>query len=217
MRTGPDYPPLRPTSVPVSVWFLVGVCVAIEVILQASDRGFGPPVLRFWAYELGGFRPRLLALETPRFAGQTGTMFLTYALLHAGIAHLLINMITLLSLGTAVVRHAGTAMFIETFLGASIAGAIFYAFFPGAGVVMVGASGGLFGLAGALLTWQALARSRSGQSMMPVVVAIAVLCLLNLIFWVIMDGYLAWQGHLGGFLAGVAFAITGGISTLNPP
>ncbi len=209
MNTGPERPPLRPIAAPVSVWFLVILCVGIELILQASDRGFGPPVLRFWAYELAGFRPRLLANEDPRFFGQTTTMFVSYAVLHIGIVHLLINMVTLLSLGTAVVWFAGTFRFLEVFFGSAIAGAILYAFFPGSGVVMVGASGGLFGLAGALLTWETAARIRNRQPLLPIVFSVGALCALNLLLWIFMDGQMAWQGHLGGLLAGIIFAIAG--------
>ncbi len=210
MTTGPERPLLRPVAAPVSVWVLVILCVGIEGLLQASDRGFGPPVLRFWAYELAGFRPRLLSFETARFPGQTLTMFLSYTVLHGGLAHLAINMITLFSLGTAVVGHAGTPRFLEIFFGSAIAGAILYAFFPGSGIVMVGASGGLFGLAGALLIWETAARFRTGKPLVPIIVSVGVLCGLNFVLWALMDGRLAWQSHLGGFLAGVALAAAGG-------
>lgn len=207
MVTGPDRPILRFLAAPVSVWVLVALCVGIEGVLQASDRNlFGSGVLRFWAYELGGFKPALLSIESPRFPGQTVSMFLTYAVLHGGILHLLINMITLLSLGTTVTRYVGVLRFYEIFLGSAIAGAILYAFFPGSGIVMVGASGGLFGLAGALLVWEIGARFDRTMPLAPVIASIALLVVLNLVLWVMLDGRLAWQGHLGGFLAGAALA-----------
>jgi membrane associated rhomboid family serine protease len=67
---------------------------------------------------------------------------------------------------------------------------------------MVGASGALFGLAGALLSWAYVDRFTFRQGLLPVVQAVALLIVLNLVLWWAMAGQLAWQTHLGGFLAG---------------
>lgn len=210
MATRSERSGLRPIHVPTLVWVLVALCVGVEAILQASDRGLlDTRALRFWAYDLGGFRPKLLIFERARFPGQTGTMFVTYTFLHGGLLHLGVNMVTLLSLGAAVVRASGRLKFFEIFMGSSIGGAIFYAFFPGAGVVMVGASGGLFGLAGALIVWEILFRVERRMPLGPVLASVAILTALNGALWLFLEGQLAWQGHLGGFLVGAALALSG--------
>ena len=72
----------------------------------------------------------------------------------------------------------------------------------GSGIPMVGASGALFGLAGAVmaLSWQYL-RAR-GESLRPVIRSLVWLAVLNVVLWWAMSGMLAWETHLGGFVVG---------------
>ena len=63
----------------------------------------------------------------------------------------------------------------------------------------------IFGLAGAFLMLSARQLRLRGQSVIPVLKSAGALVLLNLILWWAMAGGLAWQAHLGGALAGIAF------------
>jgi membrane associated rhomboid family serine protease len=72
---------------------------------------------------------------------------------------------------------------------------------------MVGASGALFGLAGALVGLHHRDRLATRDSQGPVVRAVLGLVALNLVLWWAMDGQLAWETHLGGFLTGWGVAI----------
>jgi membrane associated rhomboid family serine protease len=83
---------------------------------------------------------------------------------------------------------------------------------------MVGASGALFGLVGALVAWDARERRALRLTMRPVLRVIVILALMNLVLWWAMDGHLAWQTHLGGFLAGaLAGALLGERFDDDPP
>ena len=66
----------------------------------------------------------------------------------------------------------------------------------------MGAAGGLLVLAGLLLAWDSRYRRRRKMTLWPVLRSLGILVLLNLVLWVAMGGHLAWQTHLGGFLAG---------------
>ena len=67
---------------------------------------------------------------------------------------------------------------------------------------MIGASGAVFGLVG---LWQAdeyRIRKSRGLPLKPVYTAILGLVAANVAFFVMLSGGLAWEAHLGGWLAG---------------
>ena len=72
---------------------------------------------------------------------------------------------------------------------------------------MVGASGALFGLAGGLLAWAYIDRFSAAQTLWPVLRVMLFLIALNLAMYWALDGLLAWQTHLGGFLVGWVAAL----------
>lgn len=197
-----------PPRLPAVLIVLVAVCSVVEAVLLLGDTGLmGGPRLRAHVYEYGAFWPGLLDDWQPNYAGQPYAMFVTYAFLHGGLLHLVLNMITLVSIGRAVCDRVTSLGFAQLYLASLLGGAVGYAALARTPQPMVGASGALFGLVGALLAWGATERIRSGRSLWPILRAVLFLIALNLAFWWVMDGLLAWQTHLGGFLAGAAAAV----------
>src|SRR6056297_1543252 len=192
----------------VRYWLLIAivlVCVVIEVMLQAADFGlWGSPRWRGLAYQNGGFWRGLLDNWRPNYAAQPVVMFASYGFLHGGAMHLLVNMITLVSLGRLVVERVGQAHFAVIYALSLLGGAAGFAVLSSAVQPMVGASGALFGLAGVLTGWEYMARRLAREGIGPVLRVVGLLILLNLVMYWAMDGHLAWETHLGGFLAGWA-------------
>lgn len=192
------------------VWLLVliiGVCVAIEAGLVIAGWMDLAPRLRETAYEHGGFFIGLLYNWQPNYALQPYVMFLTYGFLHAGLLHLVINMVTLWSLGVPVLERVGPVRFVCLYLGAMFGGGAAYAVLGASPHPMVGASGSLFGLAGALLIWASVDRFVVRKTQWPIAQWAAVLIVANLLFWWAMKGNMAWEAHLGGFVAGAVLAV----------
>ena len=186
---------------------IIVVCAIIELALNLADWGLiEPNRLRFIAYEYGGFWRGLLNDWNSNYRFQPYMMFLSYGFLHSGIAHLIINMMTLWSLGQAVVRRVGGVGFTVIYSMSLLGGAVFFALLA-PDLRMVGASGALFGLAGAILSWMYVDRFNFNQGLLPVAQAVVLLVLLNLILFWAMEGQLAWQTHLGGFIAGWVAAL----------
>jgi len=183
------------------------LCSAIELTLQGADHGLWGSVLwRGLAYQNGGFWIGLLGNWQPNYAAQPVAMFATYGFLHGGFAHLAVNMITLLSLGRIVTERGGQRGFLLIYGASLLGGAVGFAALSSAVQPMVGASGALFGLAGAIIGWEYTARRLARSGLWPVLRAVLLLTLLNLVMYWAMDGRLAWETHLGGFLAGWATA-----------
>jgi len=182
---------------------LITLFSAIEAVLILSDQGLiGDGRLRQLAYDYGGFWPGLLGNWRPNYSAQPWAMFLTYGFLHGGPSHLVVNMITLWSLGRLVLLRVGTRGFCLLSLAALIGGAGGFALLASGLRPMVGASGALFGLIGGLLAWAYVDRFTFEEGLWPILRAVLFLIALNLVLWWAMNGQLAWETHLGGFLTG---------------
>jgi membrane associated rhomboid family serine protease len=186
---------------------IILVCAAFELTFQLADLGIvATPRLRLLAYTYGGFWPGLLSDWQPNFPGQSVAMFLTYSVFHGGFWHFLFNMLTLLSLGAAVLDRGGMPRYIAIYVASILGGAVAYALLAPNYNPMVGASGALFGLVGALVAWDTAERRALRLTLRPVLRILVILAAMNLVLWWAMNGQLAWQTHLGGFLAGAAAA-----------
>ncbi|WP_254813820.1 rhomboid family intramembrane serine protease [Rhodovulum sp. ES.010] len=143
----------------------------------------------------------------PNYSAQPYAMFFTYGFLHGGLAHLGVNMVTLWSLGRAVLDRVGAGGFALLYGGSILGGAAGFALLAPDLRPMVGASGALFGLAGGILAWLYVDRYTYREGLWPVIRAVLLLAALNVVLWWAMDGQLAWQTHLGGFVAGWVLAL----------
>lgn len=184
---------------------ILGACVLIEAVLQGADHElWGSRRWRGLAYQNGGFWRGLLDSWRPNYAAQPVTMFASYGFLHGGFWHVTVNMITLASLGRPVIDRVGSARFALIYALSLLGGAAGFAVLSSAVQPMVGASGALFGLAGALIAWDLIDRRTARVALAPTLKVVALLVLLNLVMYWAMSGQLAWEAHLGGFLAGAA-------------
>ena len=182
---------------------IVAFCGTIELSLILGDiRLLNIPRLRSLAYEFGGFWPGLLSDWAPNFPLQPWTMFVTYGFLHSGILHLLVNMVTLASLSVPVIHRVGVWKYLLIYAVALFGGAAGFALLSDTFRPMVGASGALFGLAGAILAWEYVDRFEVSERLWPVARAIVLIIALNVVLYYAMNRLLAWEAHLGGFVAG---------------
>ena len=193
-------------QVPMVVWALLVLCLLSELVLSGADLGlWGDRNWRLLAYQYGGFWAGLLGDWRPNYPAQPIVMFASYGFLHAGLLHLLVNMITLLGLGPPLARGIGAGRFLMLYAVSLIGGAAGFAALSHAAAPMIGASGALFGLAGAYLARDYARRAARALPVWPVLRAMAWLGVPNLLLWWAMHGQLAWQTHLGGFVAGWGF------------
>ena len=189
--------PDRPAS---AVLIIVGICTILELTLMLNDG------LRRTAMIHGGFWPRVLDDWQPAWPWQPGAMFFTYAFLHGGVMHLLFNMLIMVHLSRETVQRVGQQGFVLLFLLTAAGGGVGFWLLSTAPGPLVGASGAVFGLFGATQYWDYQRRRATGQSLRPFWNLMAGLVLMNVALLFIFGGSLAWQAHLGGYIAGFVIA-----------
>lgn len=197
--------PRRNRRPPPWVTWLIVLCCVIELLAQAAPiLGYGG--LRTVMDLLGGFWSALLHGGRGIYPGQPALMFLTYGLLHGGLMHLAMNMISLAAIARDLNRLIGPRWMAAIYGVSQIAAAALFAVMaPNAGP-MVGASGAIFGLAGGLVGYAAVIGWRRQRPLGPLWRGVGLLLVLNVALTVLMPS-IAWQAHLGGALAGLAIGV----------
>ncbi len=196
---------LRPVA-PV-IWGVLLLCLLPELLLLGADLGlWGSARWRPLAYQNGAFWAGLLQGWRPNYAAQPVVMFASYGWLHAGPVHLLGNLAALVWLGPVVLARVGARGFVILWAAALLAGAAGFALLTRGPAPMVGASGALFGLAGAWLVTEARSLPDRRARIWRGLGLLAGILALNAAAWALQGGHLAWETHLGGLVAGMVFA-----------
>lgn len=189
---------------PWSIKYIAGVLVAIELLLSAGDYGLLPIAnIRHSAFVYGALWPEVARGNWPEvYSGQRYIMLLSHAFLHGGLAHMAMNTVVILALGKRLGAVLSNGQLLLLFVGSAVAGGAMYLALAQGDAPVVGASGAVFGFFGVWKYLEYTARRRMGLSLMPIWQFIGVLVLLNVGLWYMLSGMLAWQAHLGGFVAG---------------
>lgn len=171
----------RSKDTPVATYVLL-VAIGLVYLGQLLTGGFVTELLLYW--------PPLTVLEPWRM--------ITAIFVHSGssVFHILFNAYSLYILGTLVERLIGSGRFLVLFFLSGFGGSVAVLFLsPSAAVV--GASGAIFGLFGALFVIQ---RSFGGANPQLLIVLG-----LNLVLGFVVPG-ISWQAHIGGLAAGALVA-----------
>lgn len=140
----------------------------------------------------------LWAVGRPSVASGAVWQLLTSGFTHIDVLHLGMNMLALWFLGPSLEAALGRARFLTVYLLSVLSGSVLVLWLSPLDAATLGASGGVFGLIGALLV---LAYKVRGD------VRTVLLWLgINLVYTFVGSGNISWQGHLGGLLGGLAAA-----------
>ena len=131
---------------------------------------------------------------------------ITYMFLHASLLHLIVNMYSLYALGASVENFLGRWKFIVVYLVSGICGGLLSAA-TGSNSISVGASGAIFGLAGALLYFGYHYRTYLGEAIKKQIIPII---LINLLIGYLIAGIDNF-GHIGGLIGGILCTMALGI------
>jgi membrane associated rhomboid family serine protease len=218
-------------NLPPVVAALSGLLVFVHAVRAVIDEETELQFLLWLAFIPARYDSSLLMrLPLPGGVAADVWTFVTYAFLHGDIVHLVVNLVWFLAFGSAVAWRFGPARFAAFFAATSAAGAAAHLLTHfGEFVPLVGASAAISGAMAAALRFAfeaggPLGYFRDGgrqaffvpaaplsQALRnpQVLVFLGVWFAINLLFGlgtlpdVLGSGTIAWQAHIGGFLAGL--------------
>src|SRR3954462_3949038 len=229
-------PPRQPIfrAPPVVMW-LIGALAGLHVLRLLLPAARAQDMIYEYALIPARYSHAFVAAQSGLSESWPGTMleravpFLSYMGLHNDWTHLAINCLWLLAFGPVVARRQGPLLFLVFFLVCGVAGALTYvALNWGSPVPVVGASGAISGLMAAalrMLPGQAPWAEPGTAPLAPlfsrqILIFTLVWAAINIVAGVTglgvggQSGLIAWQAHLGGFLAGLL--LCGAFDALRP-
>ena len=201
-RPGAALPRQAMFNVPPLVLALIGVNVAVHLVtLGLAHDAF------VWVLIHLAFIPVRYSVEDlGGWAAWLGPF--SHQFLHGGWLHLLMNMVMLAAFGSPVERMVGRQSMLVLYLFSGVIGAFtHFALFPSSNVPVVGASGAISGLFGAVLWLMARPNQWGQRSMRFWPAALIWIAISVAIGFTGMpgagDGQIAWAAHIGGFVGGI--------------
>lgn len=224
-------PPREPIlTLPGPLTAYIGLLAIVHVVWSAMPPDLEYWIIEAFGFIPKRYDPNLLATAFPGGSGAKVWTFVTYSLLHANLSHIGFNILWLLPFGSALARRFGAFRFFLFMAVAAVAGAIAHLVTHEHNIApMIGASASVSGAMAAAIRFAfaqgsflslgrgdadaaaqvpALSLTRALQN--PRVLAfLAIWFGINIIFGMgsvaigAEPGSVAWQAHMGGFMAGL--------------
>ena len=172
---------------PIVTYTLIGICAAVFVV----DLLLGGTLQRLLGFYAGSLYPQLSGVFEP-------WRLLTAAFVHASFWHVGLNMLSLWMMGRILEPLLGRGRFLALFLISAFGGSIAVALLAPSSFV-VGASGAIFGLFGALII---IARHIGAE-----ITGILIVLGINLAIGFVPGMGISWQAHVGGLVAGAVVGL----------
>ncbi len=214
------------THIPASVIFFSGLLVAIHLIRELLPGDADRQVLERYA-----FIPQRYSADASYPGGELAEIwtFITYAFLHGGMPHLVINVLWFACFGTALARRFGLFRLSLMFVAGSIGGAFLHLLvLPDDPGMLIGASAGISAVMAGTLRFAFVAHgplaggwgdgdayrvrapgliqlfaNRRASTFILVWLAINLAIGLQELLFGAGGSSIAWQAHIGGFVTGL--------------
>ena len=166
------------SGAPIVTYILMGITSAFYLL--GLIPGFGATLQSLLAY-------------WPPLSFAQPWRLLTVTLVHASPWHIVLNMLSLWALGRVLEPLLGRWRYLALYVLSALGGSVLTALIA-PNIVVVGASGAIWGLLGAVFV--------VGRHLGANVTPIAILLVLNLVLTFLPGSNIAWQAHIGGGLTG---------------
>ncbi|MEL7048794.1 MAG: rhomboid family intramembrane serine protease [Pseudomonadota bacterium] len=213
-------------NVPSIVVGLIGLFIVVHVVMQSLDVANHNDMLLALAFIPARYTGLVDAFPGGQLTAVTS--FVTHMIVHGDVTHLMFNSAWFLAFGGAIALRTGGLRFLGfTILTGVIGALVFLLFNFGKLVPMVGASGAVSGMMAAVLRFMfpaidqgRFAALREAPRTIPrlslretltdrrIIAITAIWLLINLLsviglFGPTGSGGIAWEAHVGGFVAGL--------------
>ena len=183
--------------IPIITYIIISICVAMFVLCFFV--GNGPSDVKTLVFMGANSSYYTKAGEYYRL--------LTCIFLHAGFAHIICNMYSLIVIGPQVESFYGKLKYLFIFLVSGICGSILSLVFSSSNIVSVGASGAIFGLLGAIIYFGYHYRVYLGNVLKSQIIPVII---LNLVIGFMISGIDNFA-HIGGLIGGLFAAMACGV------
>ena len=183
--------------IPIITYIIISICVAMFVLCFFV--GNGPSDVKTLVFMGANSSYYTKAGEYYRL--------LTCIFLHAGFAHIICNMYSLIVIGPQVESFYGKLKYLFIFLVSGICGSILSLVFSSSNIVSVGASGAIFGLLGAIIYFGYHYRVYLGNVLKSQIIPVII---LNLVIGFMISGIDNFA-HVGGLIGGLFAAMACGV------
>jgi membrane associated rhomboid family serine protease len=192
---------LAPGSTPVT-WLLIAAQIVafIGAMYFALQRHIA--LAAFLSNGSSPIRDRL-AVWGPALAAGEWWRLISYAFVHGGAVHLLLNLLSHAALGPVVERMFGSVRLLILWLVSALGGGCAVVL---AGQAAVGSSGAVCGMLGAMVAFVALNRRHLGPQLVAMWQRGLASAVIATVFISMVPG-VSWSGHLGGAVAGLAAGV----------
>lgn len=145
------------------------------------------------------------AMYSPLIVSGEYWRLLSAMFLHAGFLHLLFNLIGIIIFGRINERLFGRINFFLLYVLTGISASSTSYVFNDVGI-SVGASGAIFGMMGAMISFFAINRKIFGKDGLNTLYGVIILSIINLWFGTTIDGVDNWA-HIGGLVSGLILGV----------
>lgn len=183
----------------IAVWTLgAAIVVAFAALGQ-----YAPMQAGAWFDRVAVVPARLDADSIAAAPLDAAAQLLGHVFFHYGVMHLLMNAIAYVQAAPFVAARLGGVRFLLLFFISALGGAAAYVFInPDSQVGVVGASGAISGLFGAFFL-SVRATPRAAVADPRVRNAMLSFLAINVVLMAVLPLPIAWEAHLGGFIAGM--------------
>jgi membrane associated rhomboid family serine protease len=185
----------------ITLW-LIGINVVFFLAVAILSLSFGDGVLNYVAFNPADF-----------VSGTHVWTIITSIFMHGSVTHLLVNMLSLMFLGSFVEKLIGSKRYLGIYLISGIIANLFYVLFAylfgGMNIPAVGASGAIFGVAGMLviLTPKMPVYIMFIPVAMPMWFGVILMLVVMWLLTITINLPIGNAAHLGGLLCGLVYAL----------
>lgn len=218
-------------TLPRPMTLLLAILFGIHIVRSLLPTALDQEILWTFGFVPARYQATLMAEQIPGGIGASVWSFVTYSLLHADLAHIGFNTLWLLPFGSALARRFGGVRFFIFFAVTAVAGALAHLLTHAHELApMIGASAAVSGTMAASLrfafqrgSFLSFGRTRDADAAaripaLPLLQAlrngrvltfVAIWFVLNLFTGLgaieigVQGQSIAWEAHVGGFLAGL--------------
>jgi membrane associated rhomboid family serine protease len=202
MRTPPPSPPRRRTwrpavyggLNPVVVLIIINFVFYIATVIASQGRY---PFGEYYYITTDKFTYYMGLI--PYYLSSRPWMVVSAMFIHADFWHIFGNMVTLFFFGTFLVRLIGSNWFVLVYFVGGIVGNLLYVLLGDSVSLVIGASGAIYAVAGALVVMMPRLTVRL-YFLFPM--PLWAVILVFFVAWSFVPG-VAWQAHLGGLAVGL--------------